>query len=510
MTILILIIAVLTFISLAFFRASIASWALVVLLTVFAVFVETSISDDMLLIIGGIVGGVFVVMVFPVLRRKLISTPLLNYFRRQLPEKWIPQPQSVPKNTWDQALFNGQPDWNAWLSLPKNNLSDAEQQFLGQSVEQLRVLIAEGEGLSPKAQAFMAERGFFSLGIATEEGGLGFSAQAQSAIACKVASHLRSTVSPLMDHTTDLMRTARCVGEMKHAISLTFQQVQRDIPIGCEHPLARMIALDYLIESAQKMTALAQDHGAASDTMFAIMGHYASDFARRVQHDAVNILHNDEPVHPLAAIYTQPPIRGGFIFRQGLLSAHAYAAKELSAAQHQNRQLAQLKFDAAFREHVRFVLSHMARSWVFGLTGGFGMIVPGGMQTTRYYQRLTRFSAAFALCTDATLAVAGGNAKENEGLFARLGEVLGLLYLCAATLKRFEDENRPKADLPKLEWAIQYALYQIQQTLLGLLHNLPNRLVRIVLRTHVFPLGISLTPPSDALGKKVLESYQAE
>lgn len=510
MTILILLIAVLTFISLAFFRASIASWALVMLLTMFAVFVETGISDDILLIIGSIVGGIFVVMVFPVLRRKLISTPLLNHFRRQLPETLLPQPQSAPKNTWDQALFNGQPDWNAWLSLPKSSLTDVEQQFLEQDVEQLRALIAEGEGLSPRAQAFMEEHGFFSLGLATDEGGRGFSAQAQSAITCKIASYLRATVSPLMDHATDLVRTARCVGEMKYAISLTFQQVQNDTPVGCEHQLARMIALDYLIDSSQKLTALAQDQGSVSDTMFAIMAHYASDFARRVQHDAIDMLHNDKQLNPLATTYTPPPIRGGFIFRQGLLSAHAYAAKELSAAQHQNRLLAQLKFDAAFREHVRFVLSHLARSWVFGLTGGFGMIVPGGIQTTRYYQRLTRFSAAFALCTDATLAVAGRTAKENEGLFARLGEVFGWLYLCAATLKRFEDENRPKADLPKLEWAIQYALYRIQQTLLGLLHNLPNGFVRTVLRTHIFPLGVGLHPPSDALGKRVLKSYQTE
>lgn len=510
MTILILLIAVLTFISLAFFRASIASWALVMLLTVFAFFVETSISDDMLLMISSIVGGIFVVMVFPVLRRKLISTPLLNHFRRQLPETLPSQLQSVPKNTWDQALFNGQPDWNGWLSLPKSSLTDEEQQFLDQDVEQLRVLIAEGEGLSPKAQAFLEEQGFFSLGIAIEEGGLGFSAQAQSAITSKIASHLHGTVSPLLNHATDLMLTARCVGEMKSAISLTLQHVQNDIPIGCEHQLARMIALDYLIDSSQRITALAQDQGGASETMFAIMGHYASDIARRVQHDATDMLHNDEQSNPCVATYTPSPVRGGFIFRQGLLSAHAYAAKELSAAQHQNSHLAQLKFDTAFRQHVGFVLSHMARSWVFGLTGGFGMIVPGGMQTTRYYQRITRFSAAFALCTDATLAVAGRTAKENEGLFARLGEVFGLLYLCAATLKRFEDENRPKADLPKLEWAIQYALYQTQQTLLGLLHNMPNGFVRMVLRTHIFPLGARLSPPSDALGKKVLKSYQAE
>ncbi|MDD4963911.1 MAG: DUF1974 domain-containing protein [Gallionella sp.] len=509
MTILMIIVALLIFVTLAFFRASVASWALAMLLAVFFIFVQSRISDDMLMMIGGGVGAFFVVLLLPALRRKLISTPLLNHIRRLLPDSLDTELPNTRKDTWEQALFNGQPDWNAWLALPKASLTPAERSFLNQEVEQLCALQVAGEVLTPKAQDFLESNGFLSLGVATEAGGLGFSVYAQSQIVSKIVAIHRDVATMLVDQS-DLLRAAAYVGQMKHAIETTFQHIQQAEPIGRERQLAHLAAQGYLIDSAQQITALAQDQGAASNVMLAIMRFYASARARDALHDAIDIQHEDADLNTILVASLPSQIRSGQIFAQGVLAAHVYAAKELSAAQHQNSYLAQLKFDAAFREHVRFVLSHAARSWVFGLTGGFGMIVPGGIQTTRYYQRLTRFSAAFALCTDATLAVAGRTAKQHEALFARLGEVFGLLYLCAATLKRFEDDNRPKEDLPKLEWAIQHALYQIQQTLLDLLQNMPNGLVRMMLRGLVFPLGARLTPPLDTLGKKVLQSYRVE
>ncbi len=506
MTILMMIIALLTFVTLAFFRASVASWALAVLLAVFFIFVQSRNSDDLLMMIGGAATLVFVVLLFPVLRRKLISTPLLNHFRRLLPDSLNIESPNTRKDTWEQALFNGQPDWKAWLALPKAGLTSAEQSFLDQEVAQLCALLMTGEELSPKAQAFLESNGFLKLDLSADEGGMGFSVQAQSAIVSKIVAIHQGVATMLMDQS-ELLRAAACVGQMKQAIASTYQHVQQAVPIGRERQLARMAAQGYLIDSAQQITSLAQDQGAASHVMQAIMCYYASARARDAQHDAIDIQHEDAHLNTILVASLPSQIRSGQIFAQGVLAAHVYAAKELSAAQHQNSYLAQLKFDAAFREHVRFVLSHAARSWVFGLTGGVGMMVPGGIQTTRYYQRLTRFSAAFALCTDATLAVAGRTAKQHEALFARLGEVFGLLYLCATTLKRFEDDNRPKEDLPKLEWAIQYALYQIQQTLLDLLQNMPNSLIRLMLKGLVFPLGARLTPPLDTLGKKVLQSH---
>ena len=120
-----------------------------------------------------------------------------------------------------------------------------------------------------------------------------------------------------------------------------------------------------------------------------------------------------------------------------------------------------------------------------------------GIETRRYYQQMTRFSAAFALSADIAMAALGGTLKRREKVSARLGDVLSLMYLCSATLKRFEDDGRPAEDLPLLHWAMQDALYKIQQAFEGVTQNFPNALVRGLLSALIFPLGQA---PVAALG----------
>jgi acyl-CoA dehydrogenase len=70
-------------------------------------------------------------------------------------------------------------------------------------------------------------------------------------------------------------------------------------------------------------------------------------------------------------------------------------------------------------------------------------------------------------------------------------------------VKRFEDDGRPVEDLPLLDWAMQDALYKIQQAFDGVINNFPNVLVRWLLSILVFPLGRCFKPPSDHVGHQV-------
>ena len=180
--------------------------------------------------------------------------------------------------------------------------------------------------------------------------------------------------------------------------------------------------------------------------------------------------------------------------------------KEIRAANNSNAARASVEFDHALMGHVVFSIGNGMRSWLHGLTGGYLASAPGsvGPEVQGYYSQLTRFSAAFALLADISLLVLGGSLKRKEKLSARLGDILSMLYLCSATLKRFKDDDRPAADLPLLHWSIQDALYRMQQAFDGLLDNFPGRAVGVrVLRFLVFPLGKSFSPPSDELGHKV-------
>jgi acyl-CoA dehydrogenase len=110
-------------------------------------------------------------------------------------------------------------------------------------------------------------------------------------------------------------------------------------------------------------------------------------------------------------------------------------------------------------------------------------------ETRRYYQQLTRFSAAFAFLADVSMLVMGGDLKRKEKLSARMGDILSLMYLCSATLKRFEAEGRQAADAPLMHWAIWDAMFQAQNAFEGVISNFPNRFIADLLRRLIFPLG---------------------
>ena len=177
----------------------------------------------------------------------------------------------------------------------------------------------------------------------------------------------------------------------------------------------------------------------------------------------------------------------------------------MAATREPDHEQALMKFDDALFGHVRFVLANLARTLVMGLTGSHFVGVPAGVapETRRYYQQLTRFSAALAFLSDVSMGVLGGALKRKEKLSARLGDVLSLMYLCSATLKRYEMEGRQSADAPLMHWSMWDAMFKAQTALEGVISNFPNRFIAIVMRRLVFPLGRPYVVPSDRLGHEV-------
>ena len=319
---------------------------------------------------------------------------------------------------------------------------------------------------------------------------------------------------------------ASSIGGMKLAArtSGAYSRVRKQFktPIGkfegVEEPLARIGAHTYMIDAARQFTALAVDLGEKPSVISAIVKYHATERGRIVINDAMDV-HGGKgiclgPDNYLARDYQQTPIgitveganiltRSMIIFGQGAIRSHPYVLKEIAAAHDQDRQRALHQFDEALFGHISFALGNAARSFVFALSNGRGIPAPSGDETRRYYQQLTRFSASFALSADVAMAVLGGSLKRREKISARLGDVLSMLYLCSAALKRFEDDGRPAEDLPLLHWAIQDALYQTQQAFDGVIRNFPNAPVRWMLSALIFPLGMRLSPPADHLGHQI-------
>jgi len=319
---------------------------------------------------------------------------------------------------------------------------------------------------------------------------------------------------------------ASSIGGMKLAArtSGAYGRVRKQfkVPVGkfegVEEALARIGGHTYMVDAARQFTALAIDLHEKPSVISAIIKYHATERGRIVINDAMDV-HGGKgicmgPDNYLARFYQQTPIgitveganiltRTLMIFGQGAIRSHPYVLKEIAATTDENRQRALKNFDEAVFAHISFALSNAARSLVFGISQGYAMPIDAAPEVKRYYQQLTRYSAAFALAADVAMAVLGGSLKRREKLSARLGDVLSQMYLCSATLKRFEDQGRPAEDLPLLHWAMQDALYKIEQAFAGVTQNFPNALARFLLRSLIFPVGQHLAPPSDELGHQV-------
>jgi acyl-CoA dehydrogenase len=287
---------------------------------------------------------------------------------------------------------------------------------------------------------------------------------------------------------------------------------------GVEEALARIGGNVYMLEATRVLTASAVDMGEKPSVISAIAKYHCTERSRAVIIDAMDV-HGGKgicmgPDNYMARTYQQIPIgitveganiltRSLIIFGQGAVRAHPYVIKEIKAAHDPDTKNAIVNFDEALWGHISFSMSNAVRALVFGVTGGRGIDVPTVAPTRRYYQQLTRYSSAFAFAADVAMLVLGGSLKRREKISARLGDVLSYMYLCSATLKRFEDDGRPEADLPLLHWAMQDALFRIQEAFDGVLQNFPSRLAAWLLRRLIFPFGKCMMPPSDILGHQV-------
>jgi acyl-CoA dehydrogenase len=120
-----------------------------------------------------------------------------------------------------------------------------------------------------------------------------------------------------------------------------------------------------------------------------------------------------------------------------------------------------------------------------------------------YYKRLGQMSAAFAVTADLALMILGGAFKRKEKLSGRFADALSYMFYASAVLKKFEDDGRPRLDIPLVEWSAKYCLYQVQIALDEILRNFPLKWLGVLVRTILFPLGQSLRQPNDSLSHRV-------
>lgn len=140
------------------------------------------------------------------LRRLIITAPALGLIRRMLPPISATERDAIAAGTtwWETDLFSGKPDWKKLLAIPQPHLSPEEQAFLAGPTEELCEMLDdwaithELRDLPPRVWEFIRGKGFLGMIIPKEFGGLGFSAQAHSAVVGKIASRSVSAAVTVM------------------------------------------------------------------------------------------------------------------------------------------------------------------------------------------------------------------------------------------------------------------------------------------------------------------------
>ena len=288
---------------------------------------------------------------------------------------------------------------------------------------------------------------------------------------------------------------------------------------GVEEALACIGAYTYIMDAARTFAAATIDRGEKPSVASAIVKYHVTELGRKIANDGMDI-HGGKgiclgPNNYLGRGYEAMPIaitveganiltRCMIIFGQGIIRCHPYVLNEMAALQIEDSKAALKVFDRAVIKHIGFAISNVIRSLVLGFTAAYVVQAPAG-KMKRYFQQATRFSSAFALLADACLLSLGGSLKRKENISARLGDILSYLYLLSAVLKHYKDQGEQVEDLPIVRFASLFCLFNIQEKMVEILANLPNKWIAFLLKIVIFPLGRHFTKPNDSLYHKIAQ-----
>jgi acyl-CoA dehydrogenase len=287
---------------------------------------------------------------------------------------------------------------------------------------------------------------------------------------------------------------------------------------GVEEALARIGGMTYMMEAGRLLTLSALDSGEEPSVVTAILKYHNTELMRQVINDAMDV-HGGRgicmgPSNYIARAYQTIPVgitveganiltRSMIIFGQGAIRCHPYLVKEMEAAGDVDETAGRQAFDQALMGHAGYFIKNLCRAFIYGISASHLAESPVSGRLADYYRRLGQMSAAFAVTADLVLMILGGGFKRKEKLSGRFADALSYMFYASAVLKKFEDDGRPRADTPLVEWSAKYCLYQIQVALDEVLRNFPVKWLGVLVRIVIFPLGLSLRPPNDSLGHRV-------
>jgi len=308
-------------------------------------------------------------------------------------------------------------------------------------------------------------------------------------------------------------RTTGAYARIRHQFNTSIGKFE-----GVEEVLARIGGMTYMMDAGRLLTLSALDSGEKPSVVTAILKYHNTELMRQVLNDAMDV-HGGRgicmgPSNYLARAYQSIPVgitveganiltRSMIIFGQGAIRCHPYLVKEMESAGMIDQSAGEKAFDRALTGHIGYFVTNLCRAFVYSVSGSHFAPTPVSGRLGDYYQRLGQMSAVFAVTSDLALMILGGAFKRKEMLSGRFADALSHMFYASAILKKYEDDGRPRTDMPLVEWSTKYCLFQTQAALDEVLRNFPIKWLGVAVRMFVFPLGLSLRAPNNSLSHRV-------
>lgn len=310
-------------------------------------------------------------------------------------------------------------------------------------------------------------------------------------------------------------------------VTSAYARIRRQfgIPVGImegvAEPLGEMVKRAYTFEAARRLTASMVDEGQRPAVISALLKYRTTEAMRESMDNAFDIhggrAIQDGPSNYLFGAYMALPVaitveganiltRTLMTFAQGVLRAHPFLYREISAAQNPDRKRGIEQFDAAFGGHTSFMLRNIAASFLHAISGGAFASTPNSGPMGHWYRQQHRYSQAFALVADWTTVFLGGDLKRKQKISGRMADLLGDLYLMSATLKRFEEDGRIGEDKDLVDAIMADLVASMQHNFAGVFSNFPNRVVASLMSILTFPLGRHARPASDRVNYRLVRA----
>lgn len=270
---------------------------------------------------------------------------------------------------------------------------------------------------------------------------------------------------------------------------------------GIIEKLAHINGITYMMEAARIGVCSLIDSGIAPPVISGALKLFSTELGAEVVIAGMDIFAGaavmQGPRNILGRMYGSLPVgktvEGATIMTrtmlttgQGATRCHPYALDVLTALE----QDLPNQFCTEFAAWLGHAAVGAGRCLTRDLTVGLASPKPENVapETVDFYRRLDWATTRFGMLIDRTLLTMGPKLKVKGMLSGRFTDAFGWILWAKFALLRFEREGRREEDLPLVEYAVEYALQQVQRAFEGIYANFEVPVVGWLMRKVGLPM----------------------